>query len=147
MIVIRRWTGREAAALRQAKRMSIRAFAAHLGVTVATVSNWESRGELARLRTETQQILDLDLARAPDDVKQRLAALLDFHEAPNTTTTAAMFGDGPSRSSRPSRRRRSEAGRSSRSRTSSAPNSSATTPPRSDCASPTRRSRSAARST
>ena len=94
MIVIRRWTGREAAALRQAKRMSIRAFAAHLGVTVATVSNWESRGELARLRTETQQLFDLDLARAPDDVKQRLAALLGIHEAPTTTTTAAMFGDG-----------------------------------------------------
>lgn len=71
-----RWSGREARALRQARRMSIRAFAAHLGVTVATVSNWDSRGELARLRTDTQQMLDTDLARASADVQERFAAIL-----------------------------------------------------------------------
>jgi hypothetical protein len=54
--------------------MSIRAYAAHLGVSIATVSNWDSRGELARLNTETQQLLDIDLARAPDDVQQRFAS-------------------------------------------------------------------------
>ncbi len=32
---IARWTGREAAALRLARRMSVRAYAAHLGVTTA----------------------------------------------------------------------------------------------------------------
>jgi DNA-binding transcriptional regulator YiaG len=37
------WSGREAAALRQAHRMSIRAYAAHLGVAIATVANWDSR--------------------------------------------------------------------------------------------------------
>lgn len=94
MVVIRKWTGREAAALRQAKRMSIRAFAAHLGVTVATVSNWESRGELARLRTETQQLLDLDLARVPADVRQRLAAVLAIWEQPTRPATSAFLGDG-----------------------------------------------------
>lgn len=76
MVVAPRWTGREAAALRQARRMSIRAYAAHLGVATATVTNWESRGERARLRTETQQLLDIDLARAPYDVQQRFAAIL-----------------------------------------------------------------------
>ena len=56
----RQWTGREAAALRHARRMSVRAYAARLGVTVSTVANWDSRGEQARLRTDTQQLLDID---------------------------------------------------------------------------------------
>lgn len=69
------WTGQEARALRLARRMSVRAFAAHLGVTTATVSNWDSRGRLARLRTETQELLDTDLARAPYEVRERFLAL------------------------------------------------------------------------
>jgi hypothetical protein len=76
MVVVRRWTGREATALRHARRMSIRAYAAHLGVAVATVSNWDSRGEHARLNTETQQLLDIDLGRASEDVRQRFGAAL-----------------------------------------------------------------------
>jgi hypothetical protein len=56
--------------------MSVRAYAAHLGVAVATVSNWDSRGERARLNTETQQLLDIDLNRASDDVRERFAAIL-----------------------------------------------------------------------
>jgi tetratricopeptide (TPR) repeat protein len=76
MVVTPRWTGRETAALRRAHRMSIRAYAAHLGVSPAAVMNWERRGDQARLRTETQQILDTDLARASGDVQQRFAALL-----------------------------------------------------------------------
>jgi DNA-binding transcriptional regulator YiaG len=35
---VRIWTGREAAALRTAMRLSVRAFAEHLGVAVRTVS-------------------------------------------------------------------------------------------------------------
>ncbi len=76
MVVAPRWTGLEAAALRQARRMSIRASAAHLGVSAATVANWDSRGELARLNTETQQLLDIDLERAPEGVQQRFASAL-----------------------------------------------------------------------
>jgi hypothetical protein len=55
--------------------MSIRAYAAHLGVSPAAVANWERRGEQARMRTETQQILDTDLAGASDDVRDRFFAL------------------------------------------------------------------------
>ncbi len=76
MVVARLWTGLEAASLRQARRMSVRAYAAHLGVTVSTVSNWDSRGILAHLRTETQQMLDTDLAQASIDIQQRFAAIL-----------------------------------------------------------------------
>jgi hypothetical protein len=38
--------------------MSVRAFAVHLGVTPATVSTWDARGELMRLRTETVHLLE-----------------------------------------------------------------------------------------
>jgi transcriptional regulator with XRE-family HTH domain len=71
-----RWSGRKARALREAKRMSVRDFAAHLGVNDAAVSNWERRGELARLRHQTQQMLDVDLARSGDDVRDRFELLL-----------------------------------------------------------------------
>jgi 3-keto-L-gulonate-6-phosphate decarboxylase/transcriptional regulator with XRE-family HTH domain len=73
--VVPRWTGREARAFREAKRMSIRDFAAHLGVNDAAVSNWERRGENAQLRYETQQMLDTDLAASPTDVRERFALL------------------------------------------------------------------------
>jgi hypothetical protein len=56
--------------------MSVRGYAAHLGVSAATVANWDSRGELARLNTETQQLLDIDLARASADVCERFQAIL-----------------------------------------------------------------------
>ena len=99
MVVAPRWTGREAAALRQARRMSVRAYAAALGVSAATVANWDSRGERARLNTETQQLLDIDLARAPDDVHQRFASVLgdrsrsdmeaSARQGPDTRSTVA----------------------------------------------------------
>lgn len=71
MATVTRWSGREARALREAKRMSVRAYAAHLGITVAAVANWERRGTKARLRHLTQQMLDIDLAQAPAEVKER----------------------------------------------------------------------------
>ncbi|GAB3802368.1 hypothetical protein [Micromonospora zhanjiangensis] len=73
METVRRWTGREAKALRLALRMSVRGFAEHLGVNSAAVSNWEKRGAATRMRYETQQMLDVDLARSPTEVKQRFA--------------------------------------------------------------------------
>lgn len=42
--VVRQWSGREARALRDAKRMSIREFAAHLGVHERLISKWEAGG-------------------------------------------------------------------------------------------------------
>lgn len=74
MTTVVRWSGVEARALREARRMSVRAFAAHLGVAVASVTNWERRGEQIRLRDETQQILDRDLSCASDDVRSRFEA-------------------------------------------------------------------------
>jgi hypothetical protein len=76
MAVVPRWSGREARALREAKRMSVRDFAAHLGVNDAAVSNWERRGDQARLRYQTQQMLDTDLARASGEVRERFDLIL-----------------------------------------------------------------------
>jgi hypothetical protein len=56
--------------------MSVRQFAEHLGITAAAVSNWERRGGQARLRYETQQILDVDLARSAEDVRERFERAL-----------------------------------------------------------------------
>ncbi|PWU48503.1 hypothetical protein DLJ47_28160 [Micromonospora sp. S4605] len=54
----------------------MRGFAEHLGVNPAAVSNWEKRGTATRMRYETQQMLDVDLARSPIEVKQRFAQAL-----------------------------------------------------------------------
>ncbi|MBN1172998.1 MAG: HEAT repeat domain-containing protein [Micromonosporaceae bacterium] len=64
--------------------MSVRRFAAHLGVNPAAVSNWERRGAESRLRYETQEMLDTDLAMAPAEVRERF----DQGLAEETTTTA-----------------------------------------------------------
>ena len=83
MVTVVKWSGIEARALRLARRMSVREFARHLGFNDAAVSNWESRGSDARLRHHTQEVLDTDLARAPEDVRQRFAQALDsgYNEA------------------------------------------------------------------
>ena len=86
MATVSRWTGREARLLREAVRMSVRAFASHLGYNDAAVSNWERRGEKARLRTQTQRDLDTALRLADDGAQERFAAALV--SAPLTSGTA-----------------------------------------------------------
>ena len=65
MTTVPRWTGAETKALRQAMRLSIRAFAAHLGVDARTVNKWEARGSTITLRPDTQALMDTALSRAP----------------------------------------------------------------------------------
>jgi transcriptional regulator with XRE-family HTH domain len=72
--VVVRWTGHEARLLRLAVRMSVRQFAEHLGYNDAAVSNWERRGALSRLRTQTQRDLDAALKLAGDEACQRFEA-------------------------------------------------------------------------
>ncbi len=54
--------------------MSVREFAAHLGVSDRMVSKWESGGTTIRPRPINQAALDTSLARASADVKARFAA-------------------------------------------------------------------------
>ncbi|MGH3870349.1 MAG: helix-turn-helix domain-containing protein [Pseudonocardiaceae bacterium] len=74
MTTVDRWTGREAKLLRQALRLSIRDFAAHLGVGARTVNKWEARQADITPLPYMQEVLDTALARASDEAKARFAA-------------------------------------------------------------------------
>jgi DNA-binding transcriptional regulator YiaG len=87
-VVVGRWTERESRALREALRMSMRAFAEHLGVSTATVSAWESQATTAPLRLASQAVLDRALTLAGADVRTRFALLL-IHSAPHGASGAA----------------------------------------------------------
>ncbi|MGI8335748.1 SUMF1/EgtB/PvdO family nonheme iron enzyme [Actinomadura scrupuli] len=70
------WSGREVRALREAKRMSIRAFAAHLGISERMVSKWEAGGESIHPRPVNQHALDSSLNASSTDVQTRFAGLV-----------------------------------------------------------------------
>ncbi|WP_026421708.1 hypothetical protein [Actinokineospora inagensis] len=76
MAPVGKWTGREAGALRSALRLTIRAFADHLGVAERTVAKWESLQTGTSPWPETQAILDRALSRADADAKRRFEVLL-----------------------------------------------------------------------
>ncbi|MFI1919345.1 ATP-binding protein [Nocardia sp. NPDC020380] len=70
---MRRWSGREVRALREARRMSVREFARHLGVSDRLVSKWESGGETTFPRPVNQALLDRSLSTADDEAKSVFA--------------------------------------------------------------------------
>lgn len=76
MATVDKWSGREARALREALRMSVRGFAAHLGVNERTITKWEGGGAAAHPRPELQAALDTALGRADDEVRVRFDAAL-----------------------------------------------------------------------
>ena len=75
MVTVRRWTGLEAGLLRKALRMSVRGYAAHLGVGIRTVSKWEQKGADTCPWPDTQAILDTALARADAEARTRFEQL------------------------------------------------------------------------
>ncbi|MFF1787681.1 NB-ARC domain-containing protein [Kitasatospora sp. NPDC058243] len=76
MSTVQRWSGREAMALRKASRMSVRAFATHLGVSDRTVSKWEAGGEHIFPVPDSQALLDTVLDRADPDAVERFREIL-----------------------------------------------------------------------
>lgn len=76
MATVRRWSGREARALRLALRRSVRTFADHLGVSARTVSKWEQHGAATFPLPDNQAILDTALSRADDETMRRFEVLL-----------------------------------------------------------------------
>jgi transcriptional regulator with XRE-family HTH domain len=107
MATVLQWSGREARALRLAMRMSVREFASHLGINDSAVSNWERRGDQARLRYQTQQDLDTALVRASDEVRERfeLAPAQASQPGPPELAIGLQAGpplpDGPRRLTHP----------------------------------------------
>jgi DNA-binding transcriptional regulator YiaG len=75
-VVVGRWTAREVRALREAVRMSVRAFAEYLGVSTATVSGWEHRTAPAQPGLAAQSVLDQALTLADIASKTRYWPLL-----------------------------------------------------------------------
>lgn len=78
MITIRIWSGREIRALREARRMSQRDFAAHLGINERMVSKWEAGGDKINPRPVNQSALDGSLATAPPDAQERFMEILNL---------------------------------------------------------------------
>lgn len=76
MAAIVHWSGREIRALRQAQRMSLRAFSEHLGVSERMVSKWEAGGRAITPRPVNQAALDTSLAASAADVHERFTVLL-----------------------------------------------------------------------
>ncbi len=99
MVTVARWTGAETKALRQAMRLSIRAFAAHLGVDARTVNKWEARGNTITLLPDTQALLDTALSRAPEEVKTRFTQTVGNSEQEQGTTANSSFPSGSPRAS------------------------------------------------
>ncbi len=74
MTVAGHWTGCEAKLLRTALRLSIRDFAAQLGVAARTVNTWEERLADITPLPHMQEVLDTALSRASDEAKARFTA-------------------------------------------------------------------------
>lgn len=94
MATVHHWTGLEAKALRLALRLSVRAFAQHLGLAVATVSKWESKLADTEPRPDTQAILDTALGRADASVHLRFETLLS-EMTTVTTARRRITASGP----------------------------------------------------
>jgi formylglycine-generating enzyme required for sulfatase activity len=75
MSTVPQWSGREVRALREARRMSVREFATHLGVSDRMVSKWEASGEAIRPRPMNQAALDTSLAMATPEARTRFNQL------------------------------------------------------------------------
>lgn len=74
MPTVGRWTAADVRVLRQALRLTVRDFAAYLGVSTRTVSLWEG-GTTRELRASSQDILDTALRRADPAVQERFVLL------------------------------------------------------------------------
>ncbi|MBC7299796.1 SUMF1/EgtB/PvdO family nonheme iron enzyme [Nocardia salmonicida] len=99
---VRRWSGTEVKALREARRLSVRDFAAHLGVSDRMVSKWEAGRSKIFPRPINQAALDTSLARLTSDERARFIAfvgednIVDTRETdvPEQSTVVRHPGDG-----------------------------------------------------
>jgi DNA-binding transcriptional regulator YiaG/tetratricopeptide (TPR) repeat protein len=89
------WSGRDIRLLREAMRMSLRDFAAHLGVGERVVSKWEAGGDKLHPRPANQQVLDVSLARADASIQQRFRWLAGLAGIPPGQVTASSPVESP----------------------------------------------------
>ncbi|MEV0773626.1 SUMF1/EgtB/PvdO family nonheme iron enzyme [Nocardia salmonicida] len=84
---VKRWTGAEALALRNARRMSLLDFAAHLGVAARTLSKWDAGGADVIPNTVNQTALDTSLSRLTDAERERFVAFVGPNSLSETRDT------------------------------------------------------------
>lgn len=89
-VTVCRWTGREATALRAALRLSLRGFAARLGVGARTVSRWEELQQDTVPLPEIQAVLDTALAQASEDAQARFSLILQASADGEPSTPQAL---------------------------------------------------------
>jgi transcriptional regulator with XRE-family HTH domain len=89
MEVVATWTGERADALRQALRMTIESYAAHLGVAVRTVAYWRERPQVIP-RPSMQEILDTALTRAPAAARMQFTLILAEREQNQDPSTSGI---------------------------------------------------------
>lgn len=94
-VMLQRWSGYEASILREATRMSLREFAAYLGVADRTVSKWESSGKALIPRPQCQAILDTALSQASAEVQERFTRLMAATAPDSASTTLPEQPPGP----------------------------------------------------
>ncbi|WP_112279725.1 SUMF1/EgtB/PvdO family nonheme iron enzyme [Prauserella muralis] len=96
MATVQRWSGVEVSALREAKRMSIREFAAHLGISERMISKWEAGGENIKPRPVNQAALDTCLSRSDPDTQARFSFLTKDSLVPSAEAAdqPPMIGQG-----------------------------------------------------
>lgn len=81
MTNVQKWTGRETRALREAMRLSVRRFAASLGVSDRAVSKWEAGAGEAVPGPDSQKMLDGMLAGASAEDRARFEMNLGIPSA------------------------------------------------------------------
>jgi hypothetical protein len=72
---IPQWTGKQIQALRAARRMTVRDFAHHLGVSGRMVGKWEAGGDAIRPRSQNQRALDASLGSLDPVTRARFDSL------------------------------------------------------------------------
>src|SRR5262245_26506521 len=73
---VEHWTGAEVRLLRHARRMSVRQFGKHLGVSERMVSKWEAGAAHIRPRPVNQEALDESLRRCTPSERSRFEGAL-----------------------------------------------------------------------
>lgn len=76
MTTVQQWSGAEVRALREAKRMSLRDFAAHIGISARMISKWEGGGQSVVPQPVNQAALDTSLKQSDPDTKARFEFLV-----------------------------------------------------------------------
>ncbi|MEO3806609.1 SUMF1/EgtB/PvdO family nonheme iron enzyme [Nonomuraea sp. B1E8] len=101
MATVDKWTGREIRALREAKRMSIRDFAEHIGISDRMVSKWEAGGETIVPRQMNQAALDTVLVRSDPEVHERFERILNVVPLDSPATAQQQGVENPGSASSP----------------------------------------------